>query len=209
MNVSAIGSLFSTAISAGNAVAKPAGGEAAAAVQPSTVVSLSDGRQAASPTYTASRGRPSLLDATLLLPTRANAARLAAEAGEAIGAKLDAAGISREPGFQVEIDDVNSAHVTVKGDRADAKAIEDLINSDPKLQMAIHNAYAIASHIPSIDRALQYSKEYRAARTPAEIDEVNARYADLLGGRLPPTEIALNYGKDGLQVSINGETAHA
>lgn len=205
MNVSAIASGFTAEISAGKPAARATSG-GAAAPQPSAVVSLSGGAPSQPLTYSAPSGRPqSLLDSTLLLPTRANAAKLAFDAGEAIGAKLDAAGIPREPGFSLEIEDPNSAHVTVKGDRADAKAIEDLINGDPKLQMAVHNADAIASQIPSIDRALKYAKEYRAARTPAEIDEINARYADLLGGRMPPTAVGLEFGKDGLQATVNGE----
>lgn len=194
MNVSAVGSIYLAEKPAGNARPRPA--DAGTEATASTQVRLSGAAQ-------------ELLGSVLLLPTRANAARLAFEAGEAIGAKLDAAGIPREPGFALEIEDPNSAHVTVKGARGDTRAIEDLINADPKLQMAVHNAYAIASHIPSIDRALQYDKEYRAARTPAEIDRVNARYADLLGGRMPPTAIALDYGKDGLVVKINGEVAQA
>ncbi|HEX8961804.1 MAG TPA: hypothetical protein VF801_02265 [Rhodocyclaceae bacterium] len=208
MNVTALTARYFAEKPAGNYAPKAASMDAAPP-QASAIVSLSGGGQTAPLTYASSASRTPLLDATLLLPTRANAARLAFEAGEAIGAKLDAAGITREPGFQVTIEDPNSAHVTVKGDRADAKAIEDLINADPKLQMAVHNAYAIASHIPSIDRALQYDKEYRAARTPAEIDRVNARYADLLGGRLPPTSIEMDFAKDGLSILINGEKAQA
>lgn len=206
MNVSAVTSRSVSEISAGNAAAKPAS-QSAAATQASTVVSLSGGTPAAPQTYSSS-GRLGDLP-PLLLPTRANVAMLAAQAGDAINAKLDAAGISREPGFKLEIEDVNSAHVTVKSDRPDAKAIEDLINGDPKLQMDIHNAYAIASHIPGIDRSMAFQKDYAKAQTQAEIDAVVARYSDLFSGRLPPTEIAMDFGKNGLQVSINGKTAQA
>jgi hypothetical protein len=209
MNVNAIASRYVSEKPAGN-YASRAASTGAGAPQASAVVSLSGGGQTEALTYSSgSGGTPLLAASTLLLPTRANAARLAAEAGEAIGAKLDAAGISREPGFSLKIEDPNSAHVTVTGNRADVQAIEDLINSDPKLQMAVHNADALASHIPAIDRALKYSEEYRAARTPAEIDRVNARYADLLAGRMPPTSIDMSFDKDGLSLSINGEKAHA
>jgi hypothetical protein len=210
MNVNAIASRFVSEITAGNSARKPA--SQAAAPQTSAVVSLSGGTTAAPLTYSAAGTAASGLGhglPPLLLPTRANVAMLAAQAGDTINAKLDAAGISREPGFKLEIEDVNSAHVTVKSDRPDAKAIEDLINADPKLQMDIHNAYALASHIPAIDRSMAFQKDYSAARTQAEIDAVVARYSDLFSGRLPPTEIAMAFGKDGLQVSINGETAQA
>lgn len=174
---------------------------------PSAVVNLS-GTQSGEPlTYAKKPGASqSLASIVLGLPTRANAARLAFEAGEAIGARLDAAGIPREPGFRLEVDGADPAHVSVRSDRADSRAIEDLINADPELQKAVQGAAAIAARVSLIDRALQYQKEYRAARTPAEIDEVNARYADLLGGRLPPAAVALDLDRNGLRAMIDGET---
>jgi hypothetical protein len=209
MNVSAIASLISTAISAGSSASRTASKEEAAAPQSSTQVSLSDGTRAEPLTYTKSKAGSLLGTAELLLPTRANAAMLAKKAGEAINAKLDAAGIPREPGFEVAIEDVNSAHVTVKGDRADAKAIEDLINGDKALQMDIHNAYALASHIPAIERATAFDQEYRAAQTKAQMDAVIARYSDLFSGFTPAADVHMNFGKDGLQMAVNGTAIHA
>lgn len=95
----------------------------------------------------------SFADAVLALPTRANAARQAFEAGGATGSGLEAT--------------------------------------------------AMAASL--IDRALQYQKEYRAARTPAELDEVNARYADLFGGRIPPAASGVDFDKHGKRMAIDGE----
>jgi hypothetical protein len=211
MNVSAIASLFKTEKTAGNFASKAASRNESTATPPaSTEVTLTNGQPAEPLTYSANATAGSLLDrAKLLLPTRANAAMLAAQAGEAIGAKLDEAGIPRQPGFELTIDDVNSAHVTVKSNRPDAKAIEDLINGDQKLQMGVHNAYAIASGVPAMERATAFSREYAAAQSQAEIDAVVARYSDLFGGFSPAADIGLSFGKDGLQISINGETARA
>jgi hypothetical protein len=69
--------------------------------------------------------------------------------------------------------------------------------------MDIHNADAIASHIPALDRSMAYQQEYRAAQTRQQIDAVNARYADLLSGNFPPADIGLRYGASGLQVTID------
>lgn len=208
-----------TAVSAASSVEKPAAkaamsaasaSTAAAAPQSSTTVTLSAGSQAEPLTYgkPASRSGPFGLP-QLLLPTRANAAMLAAKAGDAIAAKLDAAGISREPGFEVAIDDVNSARVTVKSNRPDAKAIEDLINGDKALQMDIHNASALASHIPGIERAVAFSQESAAAKSEAELKAITARYSDLFNGSAKDARIGMTFGKDGLQMTINGDAVHA
>lgn len=201
MNVAGLTSLTFPARIAGSSSAReqvPTAEKAAT----STVVTLSEeGRKASATSGAADRN----LLGTPLLPTRSNAAMLAQEAGRAINAKLEAAGIPSSPPFELVIEDVNSAHVSVKGDRADAKAIEDLINSDPSLQMAVHNTYAIASHIPGVERAMAFSQEYSSAQSKAEIDRVLARYADALNGSVPAADIHLQFGKSGMTVTLNGE----
>ena len=209
MNIAALASPFSPARIAGNGAAKTVPSASPVVSSASTVVTLSaEGRRASQGVGSANPADGNLLGLELLLPTRANVATLVRVAGEMINAKLDAAGISRTPSFDLAIEDVNSAHVTVKGDRPDAKAIEKLINSDSELQMALHNTYALASHIPALDKASAFSKDYAAAQSQAEIDQVLARYSDLLSGILPPTDIGLSFGKDGLMAKINGETVH-
>ncbi|MBS4097012.1 MAG: hypothetical protein KGZ83_09285 [Sulfuricella sp.] len=203
MNVAALASRFVPEKTAATTAAKPA-----KPLQPtpsaSAIVTLSGANpataEAAAPTYSAPAN---FLNQKLLLPTRENVAMLAKAAGDALNAKLDQAGIPRSPAFELEIEDVNSAHVTVKGNRADAKAIEALVNSDHKLQMDIHNTEALASHIPGIERSMAYQQEYQAAKTQQQIDQVNARYADLLSGNQAAADIGLHYGATGIQVTIN------
>ena len=199
MNIAALASRYIAEKTASQATPKTATPDRPApAASASTVVTLSaTGQAAARPMGT------NLLDQELLLPTRENVTKLAKAAADTLNEKLDQAGIPREPGFELEIADPNSAHVTVKSNRADAKAIEALVNSDPQLQMTLHNADALASHIPAIERSMAYQQEYRAAQTQQQIDQVNARYADLLSGNPPAADIGLYYGKSGIQVTIN------
>lgn len=205
MNIAALASWFAPEKTAGHSPAKPARPDSPQ-VASSAVVTLSGAGHAMPQTGKLTYGAPpSLLDQPLLLPTRENVAKLAKEATDSLNAMLDAAGIPRKHGFELEIEDVNSAHVTVKSDRPDAKAIEDLINADQQLQMTIHNAEAIASHIPAIERSMAYQEEYRAARTQQQINQVNARYADLLSGHTPAADIGMRYGETGIEVTINQE----
>lgn len=207
MEITAVVSSFLPARNAGEASFKVAPTTASAAPSTSTVVALSaEGREAAARPMNPAGGN---LLGEPLLPTRANVARLAQTAGEMINSALDAATISLTPPFDLVIEDVNSAHVTVKGDRPDAKAIEDLINSDPQLQLAVHNTHALASSIPTLEKSAAFSQEYAAAKTQAEIDKILARYSDLLSGTISPAEVGLRLGKDGLTATINGESVHA
>jgi len=209
MNVATLASRFIAEKTAGNAAPKAAKPDRPAASAAAIVTLSGADRPAASPTYVAPQAVVSpppatnLLDQPLLLPTRENVAKLAKAAADTLNEKLDQAGIPREPGFELEIADPNSAHVTVKSDRPDAKAIEALVNGDPQLQMTLHNAEAIASHIPAIERSMAYQQEYRAAQTQQQIDQVNSRYADLLSGHSPAADIGLYYDKSGIQVTIN------
>lgn len=209
MNVAALKSWFAPEKSAGHAPARPARPDGPPATA-SAIVTLSGAAQPARQADKSAYGAPiNLLDQPLLLPTRENVAKLAREAADSLNAMLDAAGIPRNPGFELEIEDVNSAHVTVKSGRPDAKAIEDLINADQQLQMTLHNAEAIASHIPAMERSMAYQEEYRAARTQQQIDQVNARYADLLSGRAPAVDIGMRYGEAGIEVTISPKLAYS
>lgn len=209
MTIVGIPNRFAPEKTAGAPLSKPA---RTAQPSASAIVTLSanTATPAAPLTYTAKSLNTSptdLLAQPLLLPTRENVAKLAQAGSEALNARLDAAGIARSPGFELDIEDVNTAYVTVKSNRPDARAIEDLINADPQLQLSIHNTAAIAGHIPGIERAMAYQEEYRAAQTQQQIDQINTRFAALLSGHTAPAEIAMRYSEGGIQVSINGQTA--
>lgn len=207
MHVTALASPFAAPGIAGPAAAykNTAAAPAAAAASASTAVTLSAaGRLAAQVDPAAEQPF-----GELLLPTRADAAKLAQQAGDMVSAKLAAAGIAAAPPFDLLIEDVNSAHVTVKGDRPDAKAIEKLLNDDQELQLAVHNAHALASHIPALEKAAAFAQEYAAAQSQAEIDRVLARYSALFDGAMPPAEVGLRFDEAGLTARINGEIARA
>ncbi len=207
MNIVGISNWFAPEKSAGATLAKPA-----KTPQPSASAIVTLSASAATPaaplTYAAksqSAGPTDLLAQPLLLPTRETVVELAHRAAATLNAKLDAAGIPRNPPFELDIEDINSAHVSVKGGRPDAAAIEALINGDRELQMTLHNAEAIASSIPAFERAVAYQEAYRAARTQQQLDQINARFADLLSGHAEPAEIGMRYAGGGIQVSINGQ----
>lgn len=181
--------------------------EIAAAPSPQRAAKAESTPLTASPSATVSLSSAGtdLLAQPLLLPTRENAAKLAQEAAQRLNAKLDEAGIPRDPPFELDIEDINSAHVSVKGGRPDATAIEALVNGDRELQMGLHNAEAIASSIPAFERAVAYSEAYQAARTQQQINLVNARFADLLNGNTRPAEVAMRYGEGGIKMRIDGQ----
>ncbi|WP_230969175.1 hypothetical protein [Nitrogeniibacter aestuarii] len=207
MSISALVSTYTSAVFAGRSPSAVATSAAHAPDDASTVVHLSaQGRQAVEP---ATRQPASLLDTDqLLLPSRANVATLTEKAGQLVGARLDALGIARNPAFDLVIEDVNSPHVTVKGNRPDARAIEDAINGDPAIQMAVHNAHALASHVPGLERAAAFSREYANAGSQAEADRLISRYADLFSQSMPPAVIDFSFGEGGLMIAINGATVH-
>ncbi|WP_227817907.1 hypothetical protein [Nitrogeniibacter aestuarii] len=207
MSISALVSTYTSAVFAGRSPSAVATSAAHASDDASTVVHLSaQGRQAVEP---ATRQPASLFDTDqLLLPSRANVATLTEKAGQLVGARLDALGIARNPAFDLVIEDVNSPHVTVKGNRPDARAIEEAINGDPAIQMAVHNAHALASHVPGLERAAAFSREYANAGSQAEADRLISRYADLFSQSMPPAVIDFSFGEGGLMIAINGATVH-
>ncbi len=209
MTTATISSSFSPARITDNEISKASPSASPEMPSASAVVAVSvEARQAAQKAVPANSAGKNFLEQELLPPARANVAKLVLTAGEMIGAKLDVAGISRTPSFDLVTEDMNSTHVTVKGYRPDAKTIENLINSDPKLQMAIHNVYALANHVPTLERSAAFSRAYTAAQSQMEIDRVIIRYSDLLSGIPVQTDIGLSFDEDGLTATINGETVH-
>lgn len=209
MSISALVSTYTSAVFAGRSPSAVATSAAHAPDDASTVVRLSaQGRGAAEVAEPRKHQPARLLDTELLLPSRANVATLTEKAGQLVGARLDALGIARNPAFDLVIEDVNSPHVTVKGNRPDARAIEDAINGDPAIQMAVHNAHALASHVPGLERAAAFSREYANAGSQAEADRLISRYADLFSQSMPPAVIDFSFGEGGLMIAINGATVH-
>lgn len=139
----------------------------------------------------------------VLLPTRENVGRLAANAQALLQQKLAAAGISASPAFELVESDPNTGYISVRGQRADAAAIEQLINSDDKLTLAIHNVNALASQVPAMDAAGPYAAAWQAAKTDGERMAVFEYYRALMASLRSDT--CMQFGPQGLAFSLNGE----
>lgn len=177
--------------SAGKAAARTAGnGQPFAVATPTT-------------TPPASSGLLREQEAALLLPTRQNVGRLAANAQALLQHKLAAAGISASPAFELVESDPNTGYISVRGQRADAAAIEQLINGDDKLTLAIHNVNALASQVPAMDAAGPYVAAWQAARTDSERMAVFDYYRALMASLRSDTH--MQFGPQGLAFSLNGE----
>jgi hypothetical protein len=143
--------------------------------------------------------------AQVMLPNYENIQKSAAALTDSLNAKLSAAGISASPPFSLSIKDPNQAHVTVTGDRPDAKKIEDLINGDKSLQLQVHNTEALASQYSALAGPAKFSRAYTAASTPAEVSAALSKYGYLFGGNAKGAAIALNFDGSSFQVDANGK----
>ncbi|SCK22449.1 hypothetical protein PSELUDRAFT_2588 [Vogesella sp. LIG4] len=139
----------------------------------------------------------------LMLPTRENVGRMAADVQTRLQQKLAAAGISASPAFELVESDPNTGYITVRGDRPDAAAIEKLINGDDKLSLAIHNVNALASQIPSLEAGVAYTRAWYAARSDSERMAVFEYYRALQASL--HTDTQMRFGPQGMAFSLNGE----
>lgn len=124
--------------------------------------------------------RSPLLAAKLILPTRQNVQQLASALAQRLSARFSAAGLSKTPAASFSVDSAGGIHVS--GDRTDLAAIEKLVSSDDRLQRAIRDTNAIASHAYEIENGghLQFQRAYRLSSDPQEIV---AQYAYLFSGQ--------------------------
>lgn len=138
----------------------------------------------------------------LLLPTPANAALMAEQAGAMLRSKMQQAGMSLSPDFSLQESGQPPAF-KVAGDRQDAAAIEAMISEDPALSLALHNASAVASHLPSLAAAAAVSEALQAAKSDAERKAIwdfhQARMATLR------TDVRLEMQSGQMSVWVNGE----
>lgn len=143
---------------------------------------------------------------TLLLPTPANAALMAEQAGAMLRSKMQQAGIPLSPDFSVR-QSGQPPVLKVAGERQDAAAIEAMLNDDPALSRALHNASAVASHLPSLAAAAAVSEALQAAKSDAERKAIwdfhQARMATLR------TDVRLEMQSGQMSVWVNGERQSA
>ena len=139
---------------------------------------------------------------TLLLPTPANAALMAEQAGTLLREKMQKAGMPLSPDFTVQ-QSGQPPVLKVAGERQDAAAIETMLNDDPALSLALHNAAAVASMLPELAAASAVSAALQAAGSDAERraiwDYHQARMATLR------SDVRLEMRDGQMTVWVNGE----
>lgn len=139
---------------------------------------------------------------TLLLPTPANAALMAEQAGTLLREKMQKAGMPLSPDFTVQ-QSGQPPVLKVAGERQDVAAIEAMLNDDPALSRALHNASAVASMLPELAAASEVSAALQAAGSDAERraiwDYHQARMATLR------SDVRLEMRAGQMTVWVNGE----
>lgn len=137
-----------------------------------------------------------------LLPTPANLQKSSDRLTQDVNAALSQAGISASPPISFSVDP-NTAQVTVRSDRQDAKKIEDLINNNRSLKLEFHKVSAEASQLSVFQKGLKAVNAYQAATTQAQIDSVINQYYS--GGPAKPGDITLTYDGISIQADANGK----
>lgn len=139
---------------------------------------------------------------TLLLPTPANAALLAQQAGKLLRDKMQAAGMALTPDFSLQARG-QPATFKLAGERQDAAAIEAMINDDPELSRALHNASGLASHLPALAAASAFNEALQSAGSDAQRQALWQYYqASITSMR---SDVRLNMQGGQLSVWVNGE----
>lgn len=108
----------------------------------------------------------------------------------------------------VYINDINNINIRVvgrDGDKGSIKKFEEMINSDKALSSMIHQLFSISSHLPSADKSIEYQHAYRSARSAAELNNVNAKYSELLSGKVSQVDIKLSFCDSKMKYAVNGE----
>ena len=137
-----------------------------------------------------------------MLPTRANAQKLAVALSEDLKGLFSTAGINPSPPVEFAVDSY-TGKVSVKGNRPDAQQITELMEKNPDVAMQIHNVAAISSHIGPLDKAIEASNAFRAAETTQEINNLIAKYSSILSGQTEVADFSLVF--NGVDVQINAD----
>lgn len=135
---------------------------------------------------------------SLILPTRENAQKLSAGLSKSLRNAFQQAGIPATPPVDLSVDP-SSGHISVSSNRSDTRRIEDLINGNAELAEQVRTTHAIWSHVPGIERSLQFETEYMASSNP---QAVVAKYSDLFGPQAS-SSYALRFTGAGVQALVD------
>lgn len=138
----------------------------------------------------------------LLLPTPANAALMAKKAGDLLRDKMQAAGMSLTPDFTLK-ESGQPPTFKVAGQRQDSAAIEAMIKEDQGVSRALHNASAVASHLPALAAASSFSEAWQQTKTDTERQALWQYYQATLATLRSDVQLEMRNGQ--MSVSVNGE----
>lgn len=139
---------------------------------------------------------------TLLLPTPANAALMAEQAGTLLREKMQKAGMPLSPDFTVQ-QSGQPPVLKVAGERQDVAAIEAMLNDDPALSRALHNAAAVASMLPELAAASEVSEALQAAGSDAERRAIWDYHQARMASMRSDVRLEMRHGQ--MTAWVNGE----
>ena len=149
----------------------------------------------------------SLLSMPLLMPTQNNIDALSQQVSAKMPGFLAAHGIPEAPA-SISYDAYGK--IQLPGNYAYAARFREALNDNPVLARQLSTVNALSSQKTEMAKSLPFDAEYRAARTPAEVGAVIAKYRSLLDGHTTPSVIALNFDSQGrLSVTADGKALSA
>lgn len=87
-----------------------------------------------------------------------------------------------------------------------AKELKAALNDSPVMARELMTTAALASHKDALDQAAEFQEAYRSASSPKELAAVLAKYAGLLSGNQPASQVALTFsGQGAMGVTVNGK----
>lgn len=152
--------------------------------------------------FTPDPSRP-LLSIPLLAPTRNNIDALSRHVSAKMPDLLARYGIPQAPS-SITYDAYGK--MELPADYRYAEQFRTAMSENPVLARQLSTVNALSSQMTGMEKAMSFDQAYRAAKTPAEIEAVIARFRHLLNGNAPATSIALHFDSAGrLSVSADGK----
>lgn len=156
--------------------------------------------------FTADPSR-SLLSIPLLMPTRNNIDALSQHVSAAMPGFLAKHSIPQAPA-SIAYDAYG--RMQLPADYPYAEQFRAALAETPVLARELSTVNALSSQMTEMAKVLPFDAEYRAARTPAEVEAVIAKYRYILDGQTSASLIALHFdGQGQLSVTADGRALAA
>jgi hypothetical protein len=145
----------------------------------------------------------SLLSIPLLLPTQNNIDALSRQVAAKMPGFLAAHGIPEAPA-SISYDAYGQMQLPI--DYRYAEQFRAAMSENPVLARQLSTVSALSSQMTGMEKAMSFDADYRAAKTPAEVEAVIAKYRHILFGNAPAATIALHFdGRGRLSVTADGQ----